>query len=39
MGKKFYEILPSPVAQQFQEAIRQLKEEGKNVIVEYPSNN
>ncbi|OOR15740.1 PAS domain-containing sensor histidine kinase [Bacillus cereus] len=36
MGKKFYEILPSPVAQQFQEAIRQLKEEGKNVIVEYP---
>ncbi|HDR7596405.1 TPA: PAS domain-containing protein, partial [Bacillus mycoides] len=35
MGKKFYEILPSPVAQQFQEAIRQLKEEGKNVIVEY----
>lgn len=36
MGKKFYEILPSSVAQQFQEAIRQLKEEGKNVIVEYP---
>ncbi|PEP99126.1 PAS domain-containing sensor histidine kinase [Bacillus toyonensis] len=36
MGKKFYEILPSPVAQQFQEAIRQLKDEGKNVIVEYP---
>ncbi|MES9695410.1 PAS domain-containing sensor histidine kinase [Bacillus toyonensis] len=35
MGKKFYEILPSPVARQFQEAIRQLKDEGKNVIVEY----
>lgn len=36
MGKKFYEVLPSSVAQQFQEAIRQVKEKGINVIVEYP---
>ncbi|WP_141558067.1 PAS domain-containing protein, partial [Bacillus cereus] len=36
MGKKFYEVLPSPVAQQFQEAIRQVKEKGTNAIVEYP---
>ncbi|HDR7288529.1 ATP-binding protein [Bacillus paranthracis] len=36
MGKKFYDVLPSPVAQQFQEAISQVKEKGTNVIVEYP---
>ncbi|EEK78614.1 hypothetical protein bcere0009_23090 [Bacillus cereus R309803] len=36
MGKKFYEVLPSPVAQQFQEAIHQVKEKGTNTIVEYP---
>ncbi|PEN47449.1 PAS domain-containing sensor histidine kinase [Bacillus wiedmannii] len=36
MGKKFFEVLPSPVAQQFQEAIHQVKEKGTNVIVEYP---
>lgn len=36
MGKKFFEELPSPVAQQFQEAIHQVKEKGTNVIVEYP---
>ncbi len=36
MGKKFYEVLPSPVAQQFQEAIRQVKEKGTSVVVEYP---
>ncbi|MGE6540692.1 ATP-binding protein [Bacillus luti] len=35
MGKKFYEVLPSPVAQQFQEAIHQVKEKGTNTIVEY----
>ena len=35
-GKKFYDVLPSPVAQQFQEAISQVKEKGTNVIVEYP---
>ncbi|TKH96070.1 PAS domain-containing sensor histidine kinase, partial [Bacillus wiedmannii] len=36
MGKKFFEVLPSPVAQQFQEAILQVKEKATNVIVEYP---
>ncbi|WP_142322783.1 PAS domain-containing sensor histidine kinase [Bacillus paramycoides] len=36
MGKKFYEVLPSPVAQQFREAIRQVKEKESTVIVEYP---
>ncbi|KAB2441345.1 PAS domain-containing sensor histidine kinase [Bacillus luti] len=35
MGKKFYEVLPSPVAQQFQEAIHQVKEKVTNTIVEY----
>ena len=35
-GKKFYEVLPTSVAQQFQEAINQVKEKGTNVIVEYP---
>ena len=36
MGKSFYEVLPTSVAQQFQEAINQVKEKGTNVIVEYP---
>nr|WP_142307675.1 PAS domain-containing sensor histidine kinase [Bacillus cereus] len=36
MGKKFYEVLPSSVAQKFQEAIYQVKEKGTNAIVEYP---
>ncbi|MGN5652135.1 ATP-binding protein [Bacillus sp. Brlt_9] len=36
MGKKFFEVLPSPVAQQFHEAIHQVKEKATNVIVEYP---
>ncbi|MGQ7875233.1 ATP-binding protein [Bacillus sp. 1A] len=36
MGKNFFEVLPSPVAQQFQEAILQVKEKATNVIVEYP---
>ncbi|MBG9537463.1 PAS domain-containing sensor histidine kinase [Bacillus thuringiensis] len=36
MGKKFYEVLPSSVAQKLQEAIWQVKEKGTNVIVEYP---
>ncbi|MRU05250.1 PAS domain-containing protein, partial [Bacillus anthracis] len=36
MGKKFYEVLPSSVAQKLQEAICQVKEKGTNVIVEYP---
>ena len=35
-GKKFYEVLPSSVAQKLQEAICQVKEKGTNVIVEYP---
>ncbi|KXI94588.1 PAS domain-containing sensor histidine kinase [Bacillus cereus] len=36
MGKKFYEVLPTSVAQKFQEAIFQVKEKGTNAIVEYP---
>ncbi len=36
MGKKFYEVLPSTVAQKFQEAICQVKEKGTNTIIEYP---
>ncbi|HDR4424305.1 TPA: PAS domain-containing protein, partial [Bacillus cereus] len=36
MGKKFFDVLPSPVAQQFQEAIHQVQGKGTNVIVEYP---
>lgn len=36
MGKKFYEVLPSPVAQQFQEAIHQVQQKESTVIVEYP---
>ncbi|MGG2934017.1 ATP-binding protein [Bacillus pacificus] len=36
MGKKFYEVLPSTVAQKFQEAICQVKEKGTNAIIEYP---
>ncbi|MBE7150967.1 PAS domain-containing protein [Bacillus mycoides] len=36
MGKRFYEVLPSPVAQKFREAIRQVKEKDSTVIVEYP---
>ncbi|KFN01338.1 PAS domain-containing sensor histidine kinase [Bacillus clarus] len=36
MGKKFYEVLPSPVAQQFREAIHQMRQKDSNVIVEYP---
>ncbi|AWC52849.1 PAS domain-containing sensor histidine kinase [Bacillus cytotoxicus] len=35
MGKKFYEVLPSPVAQQFQEAIDQVQKTESMVIVEY----
>ncbi|MBO1625546.1 PAS domain-containing sensor histidine kinase [Bacillus arachidis] len=36
MGKKFYEVLPSPVAQQFREAIHQVQHKESTVIVEYP---
>ncbi|PGC32574.1 PAS domain-containing sensor histidine kinase [Bacillus pseudomycoides] len=36
MGKKFYEVLPSPVSQQFQEAIHQVQQKESTVIVEYP---
>ena len=36
MGKKFYEVLPSPVAQQFREAIHQVQYKESTVIVEYP---
>ncbi|KEK22812.1 PAS domain-containing sensor histidine kinase [Bacillus gaemokensis] len=36
MGKKFYEVLPSPVAQQFREAIYQVQQKESTVIVEYP---
>ncbi|WP_017149382.1 PAS domain-containing sensor histidine kinase [Bacillus bingmayongensis] len=36
MGKKFYEVLPSPVAQQFREAIHQVQQKESTVIVEYP---
>ena len=35
MGKKFYEVLPSPVAQQFREAIYQVHQKESTVIVEY----
>ena len=35
MGK-VYEVLPSSVAQQFQEAIKSSEGKGTNVIVEYP---
>ncbi|MEY8348149.1 ATP-binding protein [Bacillus cereus] len=36
MGQKFYEVLPSSVAQQFQEAIHQVQQKESTVIVEYP---
>ncbi|WP_459503720.1 PAS domain-containing sensor histidine kinase [Bacillus sp. C1] len=35
MGKKFYEVLPSSVAQQFRGAIYEVQQKGSTVIVEY----